>query len=56
MMLCQMCVCVCVCVKYRCFGLRSRVVTVGIKALGLDPEDHCVVVVNFRMVCTRQGT
>ena len=26
--------------NYRCLGLKSRVVTVCIRALGLDPEDH----------------
>jgi len=41
---CQVCVCVCVCVYiYKItvvLGLKSRVVTVGIRALGLDPEDN----------------
>jgi hypothetical protein len=43
------------CVKYIkkkftvVLGLKSRVVTVGIRALGLDPEDHynCVAAVKF---------
>jgi len=42
--MCVKCVCVCVCVCVYIItvvlGLKSRVVTVGIRALGLDPEDH----------------
>jgi hypothetical protein len=44
--MCVKCVCVCVCVCVYIYkitvvlGLKSRVVTVGIRALGLDPEDN----------------
>ena len=37
---CVISVCVCVCIITVVLGLKSQVVTVGIRALGLDHKDH----------------